>query len=362
MKNLAGAAFVALAAMPVMSGHAQAMNHDAVPMVLEKAVDGFIRPGYHSLQDASGDMASAMAEFCATPDDATYGDATAAYDALVAAWSHIEIVRTGPVINNHRFERILFYPDRKSIGLKQVQAAIIEEDETATDPDYLPQKSVAMQGLLALEFVLFGTKYETMLDAPESYRCRYGAAIAENVDNIADELAAAWDAPDGVASAWKHPGSDNPLFRTNDEALTALLGVLVHGMETVRDYRIEYFYRGEDGPNFAKRAIYWRSENTWPSIEANLDGLQGLLNGSDMAELLDADVRSIVASINFLFSAVEGVVADMNPDIQHVLNDPEQLAKLDYLLINTKDLILRLNDNYGGAIGLGAGFSFSDGD
>nr|WP_272211949.1 hypothetical protein [Marinicella sp. W31]MDC2877842.1 hypothetical protein [Marinicella sp. W31] len=40
--------------------------------------------------------------------------------------------------------------------------------------------------------------------------------------------------------------------------------MLVHGMETVRDYRIEYFYRGEDGPNIPTRAIYWRSENTGP--------------------------------------------------------------------------------------------------
>ncbi|MET3600386.1 imelysin family protein [Martelella mangrovi] len=362
MRHLAGTAFAVLVALPLGAGSARAMNEDAVPMVLEKAVDGFIRPGYHAFEQATGAMASAMNAFCAAPAEATYGEATASFDALVGAWSHIEIVRTGPVIDDHRFERILFYPDRKSIGLKQVQAAIIEKDETATDPGYLPEKSVAMQGLLALEFVLFGTQYETMFDGPETYRCRYGAAIAENIDTIAGELAAEWDAPDGVAAHWKNPGPDNPLFRTDDEALTALLGVLVHGMETVRDYRIEYFYRGEDGPNIPTRAIYWRSENTWPSILANLEGLQNLLNESDMVDLLDEDVRSIVSSINFLFASVEGVVGDMNPDIEVVLSDPDQIAKLDYLLINTKDLILRLNDRYGGAIGLGAGFSFSDGD
>ena len=363
MRHFSAPVFAVMSLFPLIAaGPTFAFDDAVVPAVLEKAVDGFIRPGYKSFEVATENMVSGINAFCAAPDEATYEQVTEAFDETVVAWSHIEIVRTGPVIGDHRFERILFYPDRKSIGLKQVQAAIVEEDESATDPDYLPQKSVAMQGLLALEFVLFGTKYETMFEAPETYRCRYGAAIAKNMNTIASELVAAWDAPDGVARAWKNLGPDNPLFRTDDEALTALLGILVHGTETVRDYRIEYFYRGEEGPNFATRAIYWRSQNTWPSIRANLTALQQLLNDSDMVELLDADARSIVSSINFLFAALDGVVKQMNPDIEVVLNDPEQLAKLDFLLINTKDLILRLNDNYGGAIGLGAGFSFSDGD
>ncbi|WP_180900446.1 imelysin family protein [Martelella soudanensis] len=357
MKQILAATFVIL-----IAGSAAAMNEHAVPGVLEQAVDGFIRPGYQNFAASTATLSGAVEAFCASPDETSYEAATAAFDNTVEAWSAIEIVRTGPVLEDHRFERILYYPDRKSIGLKQVQAAIVEEDESALDPDYLPQKSVAMQGLLALEFVLFGTRYETMLEAPDTYRCRYGEAIATNMDRVAGELIAAWEAEDGVADAWKHPGPENPLFRTDDEALTALLGILVHGAETVRDQRIEYFYRGEDGPNFAARAIYWRSQNTWPSIAANLDALQALLNDAGMEDLLDEDVRSIVSSVNFLFSALEGVADGMSPDIEFVLDDPDQRAKLDYMIINLRDLIVRLNDNYGGAIGLGAGFSFADGD
>ena len=40
----------------------------------------------------------------------------------------------------------------------------------------------------------------------------------------------------------------------------------------------------------------------------------------------------------------------------------EEQQKIAFLLVNTRDLILRLNTEYGGAIGLGAGFSFADGD
>ena len=53
-----------------------------------------------------------------------------------------------------RLERILFWPDRKSIGLKQVQAALAAKDTSITDAGKLKGKSVAVQGLGALEFLL----------------------------------------------------------------------------------------------------------------------------------------------------------------------------------------------------------------
>ena len=81
----------------------------------------------------------------------------------------------------NRLERILFWPDRKSTGLKQVQRALAEKDATATNPAKLKGKSVAMQGLGALEFVLFGTGAEKLAGPGEDYRCAYGRAIAGNV-------------------------------------------------------------------------------------------------------------------------------------------------------------------------------------
>ncbi len=72
---------------------------------------------------------------------------------------------------------MLFWPDRKGTGLKQVQAALASKDPTAADAAQLAGKSVAMQGLGALEFVLYGTGSEELATAGESYRCAYGAAI-----------------------------------------------------------------------------------------------------------------------------------------------------------------------------------------
>lgn len=333
-----------------------------VPSVMARAVDGFIRPGYQNFTEEADTMEESMAMLCEAPSSESLLNAQSTFGDLVEAWSRIEIVRVGPVLDDNRFERILFYPDRKGTGLKQVQAVLAKPDASATSVETLKSKSVAMQGLGALEFVLFGTGSENVTTADGAYRCQYGMAIAANLQRLGAELSAAWDAPDGVAAAWKTPGPTNPLYRDEAEAAKELLGVLVHAAETIRDQRIEQFYKGDPKKALTRQAIYWRSGNTFRSITANIEGLRDLLETSGMVELLAEDNRSVVSSTDFVARSLSRVSADMQPDVVAVFKDPAQIAKLDFLLLNSRDLILRLNNDLGGGIGLAAGFSFSDGD
>ncbi|MEH6690659.1 MAG: imelysin family protein [Pseudorhizobium pelagicum] len=330
--------------------------------VIAKAVDDFIRPGYRDFHAAADMLASEMDALCTTPSPDALVQAKAAFAEAVRSWARVEIVRTGPAIEDNRFERILFYPDRKSTGLKQVQALLAKPDNSITAPGGLSGKSVAMQGFGALEFVLAGTGSELLATETDSFRCRYGQAVARNIEQIAGELVTLWEAPDGVQQAWRDPGPDNPLFRTEQEAMTALLGILVHGAEMVRDQRIETFYRGEDSQTFPKQAIFWRSGNTWTMVEANLKSLRDLIEASGMVALLPDDQTSIIGSTDFVLTSMLRVTGEMNSDIEVAISDDAQRQKLDFLLVNGRDLIGRLNDQYGGAIGLTSGFSFSDGD
>ncbi|AYD03451.1 imelysin family protein [Neorhizobium sp. NCHU2750] len=332
-----------------------------VTKVMTAAVNGFIRPGYDAFQASAEEMATTMKALCKAPSQKNYDAARVGFGKLAASWAHIEIVRIGPAIEQNRFERIMFYPDRKSTGLKQVQAVLSKSDETATDPKMLATKSVATQGLGALEYLLFGTGSDTLISGND-FRCRYSAAVAGNIGNVAAEIAGIWDAPDGIAKAWEQPGPDNPIYRTSGEAITGLLGILVHGAETVRDQRIETFYKGADKAKFPKQALFWRSENTWPMVKANLDGLAELLTKSGMVELLPEKDRPMVAATDEKLRAMAALAAGMTPDLEKAVADEGDRKKLDTLLADGKEVITRLNDGYGGAIGLSSGFSFADGD
>lgn len=338
----------------------------AVPRVMAQAVDGFIIPGYRDLAEATNALSEASAGLCKSPSETTLEAARSAFSSVVERWSAIEIIRLGPALEQNRFERFLFYPDRKSTGLKQVQAILAKKDESATSPETLKGKSVAVQGLGALEFVLYGTGAEVLSGKEGDFRCRYGLAVSQNLRSIAGELLAAWEKPDGIQAAWKKPGPGNPLFRDNREAATELLGVLVHSVEMIKDQRLRPFYagtvHGTPDRGRPKLAIYWRSANTMPAISANLGGLQRLFDTAGMESLLPADSRSIAGSIDFLFKALIAATDGLDGPIEDALADERQRAKLDFIALNTADLLDRLNREFGGSIGLGAGFSFADGD
>ncbi|TIU85567.1 MAG: peptidase M75, Imelysin, partial [Mesorhizobium sp.] len=142
--------------------------------VIERAIDGFVRPAYASLDEHAAGLAKAMHQLCEAPSEINLEAARSAFSGTVEAWSVAEIIAFGPIKENNRLERMLYWPDRKSIGLRQVQATLASKDPSATDPVQLAQKSVAMQGLGALEYVLYGDGAETLAGKDESYRCAYG--------------------------------------------------------------------------------------------------------------------------------------------------------------------------------------------
>ncbi|ASY65068.1 Iron-regulated protein A precursor [Sinorhizobium sojae CCBAU 05684] len=362
---------LAIAAVPAAAQESEAplprvLDEAALPGVMARAVDDFIIPGYRDLARSTAALAETIEALCETPSDAPLRAGRSAFTNLVATWSAVEIIRVGPAIKQNRFERFLFYPDRKSTGLKQVQAILAKRDESATDVESLRMKSVAVQGLGALEYVLYGTGSGALAGSEGAFRCRYGRAIAMNLETIADELVAAWERPDGIQAAWKRPGPDNPLFRDKREAATELLGILVHSVEMVKDQRLRPLYAGtidrKPGRSNPKLAIYWRSGNTMPSLSANFRGLQALFNRAGMEDLLPADSRSIAGSVNFLLKTLASAAGRVDGPLDAALADDKRRAMLAFIALNTADLLDRLNRDFGGAIGLGAGFSFADGD
>lgn len=326
------------------------------------AIDGFVRPAYAGFRQSTEALATDVDALCASPGDIALETVREAFTAAVRSWSHVENIRFGPVTEENRLERILFWPDRKGIGLKQVQAAIAGEDATAADPQTLPGKSVAMQGLGALEFVLSGSGSDSLTSAAGAYRCRYGLAIATNLDTMATAIAAAWDRPDGVAQQWANPGAANPLYRTDAEAMTELFNVFVHGLEMVRDVRINGFLGKTPDGDKPKSAIFWRSGATLASINGDLAGLSALFNASKLSAELEEGDYWIAQSIRFEFSNADFALQAADGPIDQVLGDGAKRKKLDYARIVTSSLSELFGVKLAAALDLSAGFSSLDGD
>lgn len=351
---------IVVAGLCLLAVPAAAATPQAGP-VISRVVTDFVRPAYHDFHAATSRLDGAVTKLCANPSEKLLSDARADFTKAIAAWARVEIIRFGPVTEKNRLERILFWPDRKGTGLKQVQAALQKEDPTATDPASLAGKSVAMQGLGALEFVLFGTDAESLAsDAP--YRCSFGAAITGNLDTISGEIETEWGRPDGFAHDWQVPSGSNPLYRNDAEALGELLEIFVTGLEMERDMRIGGFLGDTQAKDKPKQALFWRSSQTVAMLSGNLSGMKALFDISGLAQALPDDQRWIAKSIDFEFNNGLNALASADEPIEDVLADPAKRGRLTYASVVTSSLSELFGTRLSGEFGLTAGFSSLDGD
>ena len=139
---------------------AQAVSVDEV---LQNAVDQAIRPGFAALSEEATKLEVGLSRLCAKASDETLAAAREQFAQVATGYASVEFLRFGPLMEDKRAERMLFFPDRKGIARRQGQQGLAEEAETAAEEATLRQKSVALQGLGALEFVLHGTGAEELL-------------------------------------------------------------------------------------------------------------------------------------------------------------------------------------------------------
>lgn len=331
--------------------------------VVWNAIDGAIRPGYAAFVDAAREADTAMGDLCQLPAGENLTDAREAFAHLVDAWSRIEFVQFGPVMEDNRGARILFFPDRRSIGLKQVQAILADGDESAASPEELAGKSVAVQGLGALEFVLHGTGADTLETPQGDFRCRYGRAIAGNLVHLGQAIQDGWaKETGGIVERLTNPRDDDPAYRTADDSLKEIVGVFINGFEAIRDLRLKPAMGESEKAARPKLFLFHRSELALASLRANFAGMQTLFTASDVASLLPEAQAYLKDSILFEFENADMALGKLQPPLTEVVGDGPKRQNLTYLLIVTDSLQSQFAGQLSPLLGLSAGFSALDGD
>ena len=338
-----------------------------VPEIMARSVEDVIRPGYRRFHAATTKLNGKMTELCASPSVSKLTSARAEFSATVITWSRIEMIRTGPATAYNRQERVLFYPDPRGTAIRQLQAMFANPENFPRDLRALQEKSVALQGLSALEYALFGTGSDDLAGSDTelvaaSDRCHYGALVAANLNAIASELDEAWTDPDGIAKHWMTPGLDNPVLQHNREALVALLGITAHGLETIADVRLKAFLRETPEQDKPKLALLWRSGNTFAAMTAYLESLRTVFEDTGMTLALPDDAKKTGYQISAGFNEVIVMSRTFDRSVADTLADPAARARLVELRARITELKNLLSDDYGKAVGLTAGFFFADGD
>ena len=288
----AAAGLGALICAPCGAG-AQSSFDDAA--LAAQMLDGHIRPLYTKFATASEAQRAALDAACKKPDAAATAAVKAAFRDAVIAWSRVEHLRFGPAVDGNRFERIMFWPDRQRIGERQVAQILEKKDQTALTVPELQKKSAAVQGLTALEMLLYAKGNLIQETSPEGqFACGYAAAIGGNVAVMAKEISDAWGKDGAFAQLWLKPGATNPAFKDGAGTSAELLKAFRGGLGNARDGKLlgalGLKRTRPDGPFAPKaKAPFDISGLAVAAIGANIEGVWDLYEAGGLADHLQRE-------------------------------------------------------------------------
>lgn len=335
----------------------------ALAMAVDGAVDRMIAPAYRSFAEAATTARVRIDALCAAPSAEALAAARDGFAGAVVAFAAIEPFRFGPARRDNGFERLFFWPDRRSRGFRQVVDVIRTEDETATDPVSLEAKSVAVQGLPALDYVLAGRGSEALETAPAGFRCAYAKALGARIETVAAVLSAEWSGPfGGVVRA---AGPENPVYRSHAEALQALLGAAREQLTVVADLKVGGVLGEGDERARPEAAPFAQSGLGLAETRANVEAVRALVAAMDLAKALPEDQTGLANEIDFQIGHGLTALRDaerIGGDWAGVAASPEARDRAAYGALALGYAIDILQGRLPAALGMIAGFNALDGD
>lgn len=351
------------AALLVMTPLAAGAAPAAADELGARLAQGYIGPAMQQYHDSAARMRVALGNACADADaDAEGGDdVAAAFEGLVASWAGIEFLRFGPLVDSNRFERIYFWPDPRGITTRQVQGLLAKPPSEIPDADVLSTHSVALQGLPALEYVLYrdGGLLSGGQVADRPSACAYAMAVAENLKRIGSELAAQWGQDGEQARLFAHPDADNPLYRTPQEVAAEVVKALSTGLQFQTDVKLAPALGQEAKSANVRKAPFWRSELTTTSVKAAVQGMLAFYRSGgyqyEGADWIDQNIQGeLQRAVDHLAQMKAGPEQLFGTEDGH-----QELVLVKLLLKNAKDLV---DQDMAPALGVRIGFNALDGD
>ncbi|OZI46609.1 imelysin family protein [Bordetella genomosp. 5] len=351
--------FCVAATLSVAAGAAQA----AVPAQLgSNLANGQIRPAFNHLAQQAIKMRGALDAYCAAPGKARAEQVDTGWKELVEAWGFVEFLRFGPLVEANRFERMAFWPDTRGVMPRQVQALLKEANPALLAEGALASRSVAVQGLPALEYVLYGEpELLKQTDAKAAgYACGYAKAVAGNVSTLSAELKQAWSDEGEFGRQFTRPAPANDLYRSQQEVAAEAMKAISTGLQFARDIKLMPVLGDSAQAARPKRAIFWRSGQSFNSLVSNLRGIRAFYQQGQFA--FGAGSQGLDASLRSELDTAIRLTAEQPADTEAAVTQEATRADLMLAVMVLKNLKDVVDQNIAPALGVTIGFNALDGD
>ncbi|UZZ09740.1 imelysin [Ectopseudomonas mendocina] len=322
-------------------------------------VDGVLLPAYSGWQEADRQLAGSTAAFCAGTADLPA--ARQAFLGAQNAWAGLQPLLVGPLAEGNRAWQIQFWPDKKNLVQRQVEALL--KNKPQLTPADLASASVVVQGLTAYEYVLFDANLD-LNDAEQKARyCPLLQAIGTHQQALAADIVEQWQAKPGMAEQLrKFP---NERYAEANEAIAELLRVQVSALDGLKKKLGAPMGRQSKGIPQPYQAESWRSAASLSNQAAALASAERLWHGSNrdgIQSLLDKDQAQLGQRIDAAYQDTRQRLAALDRPLGELLADEAGRTSLNELYDSLNRLHRLQESELAKALGVQIGFNAHDGD
>jgi predicted lipoprotein len=332
----------------------------------QRLLTGYIQPAVAELHRTGEKLSAALPAYCQAPGDSAHREAVdARFRDLVAAWGRVELLRFGPLLERNRLERLFFFPDTRGVTQRQLSALLAVADPAALDAGQLAKRSVAVQGIPALDYLLYNSGASEQIASDEAsgrYRCQLAAASARNLVAVSAELQQAWAGDTAFARQFVAPGPQQPVYRSVGEVGTEALKMLSTGLQLTRDIKLLPAVGATIDSARGQRAPLWRSQLTVELLQANVRGLLDIYQATGFDAQLPAEERWIGENLVAEGERLLALLEEPLPPFERAVSEAESREQLLYAIMLLKNLQAIVVEYLPPAFGVNIGFNSLDGD
>lgn len=319
----------------------------------QRVAEKHVLPVYQNLEKETIKLDEAAKSSCNKKDRKSLKILQHTSKEAFLAWQGAQHLRFGPIQFLSREHRFAFWPDKRGTIGKQL-SELLQNPALAKQDFDLTQKSIALQGFSALEYLIFD---DSVLD---DNRCVLVTAITRNLRNMSKGVKEDWIAGnDSYLKYFENPNSKNLIYKTESELASELLNSFYTQLELIIKQKLGRPLGSDLEKARGRLAEAWRSENALPAINANLKAVYDLYQCTFAPELASDPLQNkIEIAFQNVFAALEKITVPLSAAVANS-DQRIEVEKLRKELSQVKHLVTR---DMASQLDLSLGFNSLDGD
>jgi predicted lipoprotein len=361
MNRAIAAVFMLIAIALPLAGHAGPTT-PSFPKLNARVIDTYVLPRFQRLELTSASLADNLARTCSSENGAADA-AKKAFADTVLAWAAVEFLRFGPMSQIGRPERFDYRPDPRGVTQRQVGALIARRDASALDPAALAKKSAAVQGLSAIELLLYDDAHPIAGDDDDArYRCKFALAMAQSMHTLARDVLSEWDGERGWRRRVLEPGPQDTPYKTAEEPAADFARALITGLQMIQDREVAPMIAALPTPDKPPRLPFARSGLSARYIVSGIASAQALYETMGLGRSVPSEKawmpRWITAAFERLARDAPAAVENMS----RAKDNPDRERELRMVRFHVEGIRKLVGREIAPLAGLTIGFNELDGD